>query len=91
MIKEMCALRDEYKIQLKTLKHLYNIYEQNCGDCSSSECYYLRQQMRYVERDINEMKALILDARNNLRSTIAEKDKLYDRLRSQRAQRPSHN
>lgn len=91
MIKEMCALRDEYKIQLKTLKHLYNIYEQNCGDCSSSECYYLRQQMRYVERDINEMKALILDARSNLRSTIAEKDKLYDKLRSQRAQRPSHN
>ena len=42
MIKEMCALRDEYKIQLKTLKHLYNIFEQNC-DCNSSESYYLRK------------------------------------------------
>lgn len=91
MIKEMCALRDEYKIQLKTLKHLYNIYEQNCGDCTSSECYYLRKQMQLTQRDIDEMKGLITEARNNLRTTIAEKDKLYDKLRSQRTERTSHN
>lgn len=91
MIKEMCQLRDEYKIQLKTLKHLYNIYEQNCGDCSSSECYYLRRQMQLVQRDIDEMKGLIREARENLRITIAEKDKLYDKLRSQRLQRSGNN
>ena len=90
MIKEMCALRDEYKIQLKTLKHLYNIFEQNC-DCNSSESYYLRKQIQLVQRDIDEMKGLIADARLNLRSTIAEKDKLYDKLRSQRQQRFSNN
>ncbi len=90
MIKEMCALRDEYKIQLKTLKHLYNIFEQNC-DCNSSESYYLRKQIQLVQRDIDEMKGLIADARLNLRSTIAEKDKLYDKLRSQRSQRFSNN
>ena len=90
MIKEMCALRDEYKIQLKTLKHLYNIFEQNC-DCNSSESYYLRKQIQLVQRDIDEMKGLIADARLNLRSTIAEKDKLYDKLRSQRKQRLSNN
>lgn len=85
MLKEMCERRDEYKIQLKTLKHLYNIFEQNCGDCSSSECYYLRQQMKYVQRDIEEMKDLIKETRNDLRSTIAEKDRLYSKLREKRS------
>jgi len=85
MLKEMCDRRDEYKIQLKTLKHLYNIFEQNCGDCSSSECYYLRQQMKYVQRDIEEMKELIKETRNDLRSTIAEKDRLYSKLREKRS------
>jgi len=85
MLKEMCDRRDEYKIQLKTLKHLYNIFEQNCGDCSSSECYYLRQQMKYVQRDIEEMKDLIKETRHDLRSTIAEKDRLYSKLREKRS------
>ena len=85
MLKEMCDRRDEYKIQLKTLKHLYNIFEQNCGDCSSSECYYIRQQMKYVQRDIEEMKELIKETRNDLRSTIAEKDRLYSKLREKRS------
>lgn len=85
MLKEMCDRRDEYKIQLKTLKHLYNIFEQNCGDCSSSECYYLRQQMKYIQRDIEEIKDLIKETRNDLRSTIAEKDRLYSKLREKRA------
>lgn len=85
MLKEMCELRDVYKIQLKTLKHLYNIFEQNCGDLSSSECYYLRKQMQYVQRDIDEMKDLIKETRNDLRTTIAEKDRLYSKLRENRA------
>lgn len=84
MLKEMCDRRDEYRIQLKTLKHLYNIFEQNCGDCSSSECYYLRKQIQYVQRDIDEMKYLIRSTRNDLRTTISEKDRLYTKLRESR-------
>lgn len=84
MLQEMCALRDEYKIQLKTLKHLYSIFEQNCGNCDSNECYYLRRQIQVTQRDITEMKNLIQETRSNLRSTIAEKDKLYDKLRQSR-------
>jgi hypothetical protein len=86
MIKEMCQLRDEYKIQLKALKHLYNIYEQSpvIDVNSSEECYYLRRQMQILQRDINEMKRLISETRGDLRSTIAEKDKLYAKLRASR-------
>jgi len=87
MIKEMCQLRDEYKIQLKALKHLYNIYEQspNIDIYNSEECYYLRRQMQVVQRDIDEMKELISATRGDLRTTIAEKDKLYAKLRSARS------
>ena len=85
MIKEMCQLRDEYKIQLKTLKHLYNIYEQNPNiNLESEECYYLRRQIQIMQRNIVDMKALILETRGNLRNTIAAKDKLYAKLRTSR-------
>lgn len=86
MIKEMCQMRDDYKIQLKALKHLYNIYEQSPNiDLNSEECYYLRRQIQHLERDIAEMKQLIGETRGDLRTTIAEKDKLYDKLRATRA------
>ena len=85
MIKEMCQLRDEYKAQLKILMHLYNIYEQSPNiDLGSEECYYLRRQIQHLERDIAEMKRLIGETRGDLRSTIAEKDKLYAKLRASR-------
>lgn len=86
MIKEMCQLRDEYKIQLKALKHLYNIYEQSPGvDLNSNECYYLRRQIQVMQRNIEDMKYLIGETRGDLRSTIAEKDKLYAKLRANRS------
>lgn len=85
MIKEMCQLRDEYKSQLKILKHLYNIYEQNPNiDLHSEECYYLRRQIQSVERNIHEMKQLISETKGDLRRTIIEKDKLYAKLRASR-------
>lgn len=83
MLKEMCALRDEYKIQLKALLHLQNIFEQNCNTFSD-ESYYLRKQIQFIQRDIDDMKYLIQATRNDLRTTIQEKDKLYDKLRSGR-------
>ena len=89
MLKEMCNLRDEYKIQLKALLHLQNIFEQNC-DISSSESYYLRKQIQFVQRDIEDMKYLIQETRSDLRNTIKEKDKLYDKLRAGR-QRTDNN
>lgn len=86
MIHEMCAMRDNYKIQLKMLKHVYNIYEQNANiDLDSTECMVIRRQMRLLERDIQEMKDLISMTRKDLRTTMLEKDKLYDKLRAKRA------
>ena len=65
--------------------HLYNIYEQSPNiDLGSEECYYLRRQIQHLERDIAEMKRLIGETRGDLRSTIAEKDKLYAKLRASR-------
>lgn len=85
MIKEMCSMRDEYKSQLKILNHLYNIYQQSPTiDLNSEECYYLRRQIQYLERDIADMKRLIGETRGDLRSTILEKDKLYAKLRANR-------
>lgn len=86
MIQEMCQLRDTYRIQLKTLNHLYNIYEQSPNiDLSSEECYYLRRQIQTAQRDLDEMKSLIDATRKDLRLTIAEKDKLYAKLRTNRS------
>lgn len=86
MIREMCSIRDEYKTQLKMLKHVYNIYEQNSNiDINSPECAVIRRQMRLLERDITEIKELITETRTNLRTTMLEKDKLYAKLRAKRA------
>ena len=92
MIREMCALRDDYKTQLKMLKHVYNIYEQNDDiDIDSVECKVMRRQMRLLERDIQEMKELISTTREDLRTTMLEKDKLYDKLRAKRASNSVNN
>lgn len=92
MIREMCALRDDYKTQLKMLKHVYNIYEQNDDiDIDSVECKVMRRQMRLLERDIQEMKELISTTRKDLRTTMLEKDKLYDKLRAKRASNSVNN
>ncbi len=86
MIREMCSIRDDYKTQLKMLKHVYNIYEQNKDiDLDSMECMVMRRQMRLLERDIQEMKELISATRKDLRTTMLEKGKLYDKLRAKRA------
>lgn len=85
MLREMAQYRDEYKAQLKILKHLYNIYEQNPAiSMDSEECYYLRRQIQVLERNVNDMKSLISETRSNLRNTIEEKDKLYAKLRAAR-------
>ena len=92
MIREMCALRDDYKTQLKMLKHVYNIYEQNDDIAIDSvECKVMRRQMRLLERDIQEMKELISTTRKDLRTTMLEKDKLYDKLRAKRASNSVNN
>lgn len=92
MIREMCAIRDDYKVQLKMLKHVYNIYEQNESiDLDSTECMVMRRQMRLLERDIQEMKELIAMTRKDLRTTMLEKDKLYDKLRAKRASNSVNN
>lgn len=85
MLKEMSDIRDMYRNQLKILKHLYNIYEQNPNiNMSSNECYYVRRQIQVLERDLEDMTGLIKDVRNDLHTTIVEKDKLYAKIRKQR-------
>jgi len=92
MIREMCTIRDDYKSQLKMLKHVYNIYEQNSEiNLDSLECMVMRRQMRLLERDIDEMKQLISETRRDLRITMQEKDKLYEKLRAKRASGSSNN
>ena len=91
MLKEMSDIRDEYRSQLKILKHLYNIYEQNPNiDMKSNECYYVRRQMQVLERDLKGMSDLIKEVRNDLHSTIIEKDKLYAKIRKQRSSDSIH-
>lgn len=86
LIKEMRVHREEIKAELKALNHLYNILEQN-DDVSkkSIECYMIRRQIKLKERDLQEIKDLIVDTQTNLRMTIESKDKLYNALRKQRA------
>lgn len=92
MIREMCNIRDNYKTQLKMLKHVYNIYEQNKDiDLDSIECMVMRRQIKLLERDIQEMKELISTTRKDLRTTMLEKDKLYDKLRAKRASNSVNN
>ena len=86
MLAEMRVLRDEYRSQLKILKHLYNIYEQNSNiNLDSSECYHVRRQIQLLKRDIEEMTELINVTRDDLHNVIKEKDKLYAKLRTSRA------
>lgn len=85
LIDEMCHDRDEYLAQLKILRHIYDIYEQNPAiNYDSHECYILRRQIRILEEDIAEIRVLIKETKANLRNLISEKDKMYNKMRNLR-------
>lgn len=85
MIKELVANRDDLKAQLKGLKHLYNILEQNPRvHYDSIECYTIRRQIHVMERDLADIKHLIATTKADIREMIATKDALYQKIRSGR-------
>lgn len=85
MISELCANRDELNAELKIVKHLYNILEQNPRvHYDSVECFIIRRQIKLLERDIAEIRDLIKETRLSMKTIINEKDQLYNQLRIRR-------
>lgn len=82
LIAELCDDRDAKLEQLKVLRHVYSILEQNnkC-DINSEEAYIVRRQIAVTERDLKSTRELIRLMRLELRNTIAGRDKMYARLR----------
>lgn len=85
MVQELCENRDALVAELKALKHLYNILEQNPRvHYDSIECYTIRRQMKLLERDIADTKHLIHFTKKDMREMIAEKDAFYSKVRALR-------
>lgn len=90
MIQELCENRDALIAELKALKHLYNILEQNPRvHYDSIECYTIRRQMKLLERDIGDTKQLIRYTKKDMREMIAEKDAFYNKVRALRKKEQS--
>lgn len=85
MVQELCENRDALVAELKALRHLYNILEQNPRvHYDSIECYTIRRQMKLLERDIDDTKQLIRVTKKDMREMIAAKDAFYDKVRALR-------
>ena len=85
MIKELVANREDAKSQLKGLKHLYNLLEQNPRvHYDSIECYTIRRQIKLIERDVKELQHLINTTKQELHEMIAAKDAFYKKIREAR-------
>lgn len=85
MVQELCENRDALTAELKALKHLYNILEQNPRvHYDSIECYTIRRQMKLLERDIDDTKQLIRTTKKDMRDMIAAKDAFYNTVRAMR-------
>ena len=85
MVQELCENRDALVAELKALKHLYNILEQNPRvHYDSIECYTIRRQMKLLERDIDDTKQMIRYTTKDMRDMIAAKDSFYDKVRALR-------
>ena len=86
MIAQLRHDRDDLKCQLKTLRHLYNILEQNPrAHYDSTECYTIRKQMKLIERDIAEIRITIKESQEELRTLSMQKDSLYQHIKANRS------
>lgn len=86
MLEELSANREELRAQLKGLKHLYNILEQNPRvHYDSIECYTIRRQMKLMERDLADIRDLIKTTKQELYEYMRAKDEFYKKLRKERA------
>lgn len=85
MIQELAEIKKTRFAELKALKHLYNILEQNPRvHYDSIECYTIRRQIMLLERDIADIKALIIETKQDMRDLMAKKDDFYNRVRALR-------
>lgn len=85
VIKELQLNKEEYKQQLKILKHVYTLFEQNSEvDLTSKECYYVKRQIENVKEQIDFCKNMIQTIKDGLKDTMKKKDDLYAKLRAKR-------
>lgn len=85
LIKELADRRDTKRLELKALRHLYNILEQNKNVClESEEMYTIRRQIKLAEDEIRDIRELIKATRFELHATIISKDTYYKALRERR-------
>lgn len=88
MIKEIAARRDAKREELRALKHLYNILEQNDKvNKESIECYTIRRQIKNIEEEIEDLRELIRITKLELRATIIAKDTYYKKIRESRGKK----
>ena len=87
MLKELSSNREELRAQIKGLKHLYNILEQNPRvHYDSIECYTIRRQIKLMERDLADIRALIKTTKQELYEYMTAKDEFYKKLRKARSE-----
>lgn len=85
MIQEIASRRDAKREELKALKHLYNILEQNPKVSRESvECYTIRRQIKVIEEEIEDLRELIKMTKTELRASIIAKDTYYKKIRESR-------
>ena len=85
-IEQLCCDRESIKSALKALKHLYDILDQNKAvNKKSIECYMIRRQIKIKEKELKVIRGIISATKTSLRSTIAQKDRLYNAIREKRA------
>ena len=86
MLKELSANREELRSQIKGLKHLYNILEQNPRvHYDSIECYTIRRQIKLMERDLADIRTLIKTTKQELYDYMLAKDTFYKKMRKARS------
>lgn len=85
MIEELVANRNELRAELKVLRHLYNILEQNPRvHYDSIECFTIRKQIKNIERDLADVRDLIRTTKSEMRDMMEAKDEFYKKLRKVR-------
>ena len=85
VIDELRAKREEIRHQLKALRHLYDIFEQNPFIReTSTECFLTKRQIEVLEEDLDDMRMLIKATQEDLRGMMKQKDDLYEKIRKNR-------
>lgn len=85
-IKLLQFRRDtEIKPQIKILKHLlHNIQSSQYHNPKAYESIMIRNQLKALNADLNEINSIIHDEKKYLKEYINEKDKFYKRIRSKK-------